>query len=302
MTETTSDNTAQTFAEQGQLLDAPSGEAEQAQENHQEQDQEDVFEDERPKCFLPLRSQVEAILFANDGPMKTVDVQEIIGDGYASNEVNECIHGLVAEYEERGGGFRLVYLKGHGYQFQTVPGASALMERQFASRPRPLSRAAQETLAIVAYRQPVTRAEIEFIRGVDAGSIVKGLIERGFIKCTGRKEVPGRPMLFGTTDAFLHTFGIESLDQLAPLEAFQPAQDMVKKAVDAIENDEDPDEAERKELMADADQLEASLDVSAVVDNAVLPKDVQELKDQTDQAESQIEKILGNEPDSELDE
>ena len=215
------------------------------------------LEEEKPKCFLALRSQVEAVLFANDGPMKTVDVQEIIGDGFAANEVNECIHGLVAEYEERSGGFRLVYLKGHGYQFQTVPGASALMERQFASRPRPLSRAAQETLAIVAYRQPVTRAEIEFIRGVDAGSIVKGLIERGFIRCTGRKEVPGRPMLFGTTDAFLHTFGIESLDQLAPLEAFQPAQDMVKKAVEAIENDEDPSEAEKKELMADADQLEA---------------------------------------------
>jgi segregation and condensation protein B len=259
------------------------------------------LDEEQPKCFLALRSQVEAVLFANDGPMKTVDVQEIIGDGYAANEVNECIHGLVAEYEERSGGFRLVYLKGHGYQFQTVPGASPLMERQFASRPRPLSRAAQETLAIVAYRQPVTRAEIEFIRGVDAGSIVKGLIERGFIKCTGRKEVPGRPMLFGTTDTFLHTFGIENLDQLAPLEAFQPAQDMVKKAVEAIENDEDPDEAEKKELMADADQLEASLDVSAVVDDAVLPKELQELKDQADRSQTQIEKILGTEPDSALD-
>src|ERR1700759_1099496 len=73
-------------------------------------------------------------------------------------------------------------------------------------RPRPLSRAAQETLAIVAYRQPVSRADIEFIRGTDSGSIIKNLLERDLICCVGRKDIPGKPMLFGTTEEFLRVY------------------------------------------------------------------------------------------------
>lgn len=257
------------------------------------------------QCSLPLKSQVESVLFASDGPMKTVDVQEIIGHHHSAKHVNECIHEIVAEYEQRDGGFKLAYLKSHGYQFQTVPEAGPLMEKQFSSRPRPLSRAAQETLSIVAYRQPVTRAEVEFIRGVDAGSIMKGLLERKFVKVSGRKEVPGRPMLFATTDEFLKVFGIDSLDELPPLEAFQPEQKMVEDAMEAIESgvavEEAVDGAVEKQkgvFMDDAQQNADSLDVDGIEKSVELSEKVQEMKRNTEKADRKIKEILDDDDSS----
>lgn len=251
------------------------------------------------QCSLPLKSQVEAVLFASDRPMKTVDVQEIIGDQHSAKHVNECIHEIVAEFEQRESGFKLAYLKSHGYQFQTVPEAGPLMERQFSSRPRPLSRAAQETLAIVAYRQPVTRAEVEFIRGVDAGSIMKGLLERGFVKVTGRKEVPGRPMLFATTDEFLKVFGIDALEELPPLEAFQPEQKMVEDAMEAIEAGMAVDEAvgdalekQKPGLMEDAQKSADNLDVDGIEESVELSPEVEEMKKNAEKADRKIKEIL----------
>jgi len=113
------------------------------------------------------------------------------------------------------------------------------MEKMFASRPRPISRAALETLSIIAYRQPVTRAEVEFIRGVDAGSIFKTLLERDLVKCVGRKEIVGRPMLFGTSDEFLKVFNLSSIKDLPPLESFQPSREMVQGAMERIEGQDE---------------------------------------------------------------
>jgi segregation and condensation protein B len=155
------------------------------------------------------------------------------------SDVLTTLEQLVQFYEDRCGGFRLHYLKRLGYQFQTSPDAGAVMERMFASRPRPISRAALETLSIIAYRQPVTRAEVEFIRGVDAGSIFKTLLERELIKCVGRKEIIGRPMLFGTSDQFLTVFNLSSIKDLPSLESFQPARDMVQGAMARIEGAHD---------------------------------------------------------------
>ena len=114
---------------------------------------------------------------------------------------------------------------------------SHLMERMFAQKARPLSRAAQETLSIIAYRQPVTRADIEYIRGVDAGSIIKNLLDRELIRCLGRKDDIGRPMLFGTTDEFLRVYQLSSLKELLPLESFQPSSETIKKAMDRISSE-----------------------------------------------------------------
>ena len=108
------------------------------------------------------------------------------------------------------------------------------MSKIFSERPRPLSRAAQETLAIIAYRQPITRASIEFIRGVDAGSIIKNLLERDLIRCVGRKDDGGRPMLFGTTEEFCRVYEIKSIKDLPPLEAFQPSRETVSQAMEKI--------------------------------------------------------------------
>ncbi len=198
---------------------------------------------ERALANMRLEARVESIIFASNKPLKAAELVELVSDKAVTEEhVQDCLDNLVDFYAERQGGFRLHYLKRMGYQFQTADQAAAIMERMFASRPRPISRAALETLAIIAYRQPCTRAEVEFIRGVDAGSIFKTLLERGLIKCTGRKEIIGRPMLFGTNDEFLKVFNLSSIKDLPPLEAFQPSRDVMQGAMDRI--DEGGDDGE----------------------------------------------------------
>jgi segregation and condensation protein B len=191
---------------------------------------------------LTLEGQVEAVLFAAPQPLSLTEVAEILQDEEgqpAVAEIERVIHALQKLYRERNGGFRLEHDKGAGYQFRTVPAAAPLMERMFASRQRPLSRAALETLAIIAYRQPVTRADIESIRGVDAGSIIKNLLDRDLIACVGRKEDAGRPMMFGTSAEFLRVFRLSSLNELPPLSAFQPAPELMTEAMQRLDNASD---------------------------------------------------------------
>ena len=197
-----------------------------------------LFEDE-----LDIRGKIEAILFATPAPIKASEIFELLQeDDLSVKDIIEVAEGLQRFYQEKGGGFKLTHQKGKGYQFQTVTTASYLMERLFSQRPRPLSRAAHETLAIIAYRQPVTRADIEFIRGVDAGSIIKNLLERNLIQCVGRKEdSPGKPMVFGTSSEFLKTYRLKGLDSLPPLESFQPAQDVMEQALEKIDAKQDID-------------------------------------------------------------
>ena len=185
---------------------------------------------------LSLDGRVEAAIFATNAPLKISDIIDILQDEtLTTKDVNLSVERLSAFYKERNGGFHLVQCPDGGFQFQTVPAARELMKRMFSQRPRPLSRAAQETLTIIAYRQPVTRSDIEFIRGVDAGSILKNLLERGLVRCVGRRDIAGRPMMFGTTDEFLRVYQISCLDDLPPIEAFQPSQDVVKKALGRLE-------------------------------------------------------------------
>lgn len=207
------------------------------------------------QALLSLEAQVEAVIFASPKSVKVGDILEIIGgEDVAAREVQDAINRLMIFYEERGGGFKLEHVRGGGYQFRTSPAAAPLMEKIFASRPRPLSRAAQETLAIIAYRQPATRADIEFIRGVDAGSIIKNLLERDLIKCVGRKEDSGRPMVFGTTDEFLRVYQLDSLKELPPLDSFQPSQDTMQTATSKLASAADDDEVDVEEFMEDRDE------------------------------------------------
>jgi segregation and condensation protein B len=184
---------------------------------------------------LTLFGKIESIIFASPKPLRAVEIHDLLTEqGYTLKEVQDACDELIEFYRDRAGGFHLKYIKRMGFQFQTTPAAKSLMEKQFASRPRPLSRAALETLAVIAYRQKqskgVTRAEVEFIRGVDAGSIFKTLVERNMLACIGRKEIPGRPMMFGVTDEFLKIFQLGSINDLPPLESFQTPQDVIDAA------------------------------------------------------------------------
>ncbi|MCX6118889.1 MAG: SMC-Scp complex subunit ScpB [Proteobacteria bacterium] len=224
---------------------------------------------------LTIQGKIEAIIFASPKPLRTVEIHELLHEqGHNLKEVQDALDELIEHYRDRAGGFHLKYIKRMGYQFQTTTAAKSLMEKQFSSRPRPLSRASLETLAVIAYRQKtnktgVTRAEVEFIRGVDAGSIFKTLIERNLLTCVGRKEIPGRPMLFGVTDEFLKVFQLGSLNDLPPLESFQTPSDVIQAANEKIAQFEAEQEGvDPEEFIGDeeyTDNLgEGNLDVLAL--------------------------------------
>ena len=210
-------------------------------------DESDTIDVPAGPVDLALLSQIEAVVFAAPTAIKPVEVQEILSHFDLSCTVNQIeigLEALVVQYDDRGGGIRLVSLPGEGFQFQTVKKAGPIMERMFLTRPRPLSRASLETLAIIAYRQPATRAEVEKIRAVDTGSIIKTLLDRGLIRCAGRRDDAGRPMVFETDTEFLRVFGITSLADLPPLSAFQPAPEVMLQAAEHLSGVAAPDASE----------------------------------------------------------
>lgn len=161
------------------------------------------------------RRIIEALILASPEPVSAARLAEIIPyckPGHAKDFVNE----LNTEYQEQDRSFEIWEVAG-GYQIRTRAEFSGYLQQLQKQRPLRLSRAALDTLSIIAYKQPATRAEIEEIRGVDAGAVVKSLLDRRLIRIAGQREVPGRPMLYGTTRRFLEVFGIDSLKDLPSL-------------------------------------------------------------------------------------
>jgi segregation and condensation protein B len=167
-----------------------------------------------------LKAALEALLFISGSPL-TVDRFSGIFDEISKDRLEGQLHALKRGYEERGAGIMLTEVAG-GWQLATCA-EHATWVRKFKSVKAPprLSRPALETLAIIAYRQPITRPEIEAIRGVNIGGIVRNLMERRLVKIVGKKDVPGKPMLYGTTGEFLQHFGLKDLASLPTLKEFQ---------------------------------------------------------------------------------
>ena len=163
----------------------------------------------------PLAKLLEAALFASAIPVP-VDSLRLMASHADDGEttLDEALEELRAHYDSDGHGVELVEVAG-GWQILTRPEYTEAIERaQLAARPQRLSAAALETLAIIAYRQPIGRAEIEEIRGVGAGAILKSLHERGLVDIVGRGEGLGRPLLYGTTPTFLEQFALRHLEEL----------------------------------------------------------------------------------------
>jgi segregation and condensation protein B len=177
----------------------------------------------------PLARVLEALLFASDKPLSAgecvkylkgaveaapEDAEVAVLAKSKQDEVAAVLRELGAQYGEQQRGFRVVE-SGSGWKVVTAPEAAPWVRQLFPeNRPARLSPSALETLAIVAYRQPITRADIEAVRGVNVDGVMQTLLERGVIRITGRAEVPGRPLLYGTTEFFLEHFGLRSLDEL----------------------------------------------------------------------------------------
>jgi len=164
--------------------------------------------------LIPL---VEALIFAADGPIKAERMAEALEIPLA--EIKEAIEALEVDYAERPRGFFLQEVAG-GYQLRTRPEYADYLRKLGRSRPFRFSRPALESLAIIAYRQPVTRSEIEYLRGVDSGSVLKTLLEKRLVRILGKKDVPGKPMIYGTTREFLELFGLPDLSSLPTLSEF----------------------------------------------------------------------------------
>ncbi len=163
-----------------------------------------------------VKAILEALIFVSESPLSLERMAGVLPD-CPRKALRESLAELVREYEEkRDGALEIVQVAG-GYQVRTRPEFGPWIGKLRQQRFTRLSRAALETLAIIAYRQPVTRAEIESIRGVDAGGVLGTLLERRLLRILGRKEVPGRPILYGTTQEFLELFGLKSLKELPTL-------------------------------------------------------------------------------------
>ena len=165
-----------------------------------------------------VRTNIESLLFVSDKPLSIEGLQQ--ATGFAPERIKAALESLQGDRREGISGIVLVEVAG-GWQFRTDPGSSELVRRFLKVKPMRLTRAAVETLAIIAYRQPVTRPEIEEIRGVESGAVLKALLERRLVKILGRKEAVGSPILYGTSREFLEFFALKDLGSLPTLREFQ---------------------------------------------------------------------------------
>ena len=166
---------------------------------------------------VTMESVVEAVLFASDEPLSAERLVNIVEAG-GVKQIRECIKNLNKKYEEGGFSFRIEQIAG-GYQMMTLSEFNYWLKKLVRVRTdTKLSPAALETLAIVAYKQPVIRADIEAIRGVASGEVIRNLMFKGLVKMVGKAEVLGRPMLYGTTKKFLDVFGLHTLKDLPTAE------------------------------------------------------------------------------------
>ncbi len=167
---------------------------------------------------IGILPKLSAVLFVAVKPVSVDWLAEITGHG--SVEVEEALAELAEVFTDEEHGFSLVEVAG-GYQFRTAPRLASVLRRVVPVKIKRLSRAAAETLAVVAYKQPVERAEIESIRGVDALPTLKTLLDAKLIRVIGKQDTPGQPVLYGTTQTFLERFGLRDLSSLPSLHEFE---------------------------------------------------------------------------------
>jgi segregation and condensation protein B len=183
----------------------------------------------------PLLQALEALLFVSDEPVAAVVLGQALG--VERREADDLCDELARAYEDRGSGIVLRNLAG-GWRLTTHPDAAPTVERYVSSsRHARLTKASLETLAIVAYKQPVTRHQISSIRGVNSEGVLRALVDRGLVSEVGREETPGRPLLYGTSPEFLEKLGLSSLSALPPLAP------LLGRAAEGADTADDPAEA-----------------------------------------------------------
>jgi segregation and condensation protein B len=180
---------------------------------------------------LEIKPILESLIFVSGNPVQLDTLIEILPESNKES-ILEGIEQIKREYAEPSKGFELIEVAG-GYQFRTKPRWAEWVNRLKKAKAVKLSRSALETLAIIAYRQPIIRPEIEEIRGVDSGWVLRTLLEKSLIRIVTRRDIPGRPIVYGTTKAFLELFNLNTLSDLPTLKDIEPPQ-----ALEAMQKEE----------------------------------------------------------------
>jgi segregation and condensation protein B len=185
----------------------------------------------RRETLARLPAVIESLLFAAGEPVSLGRLVEAL-DGPGRAEVLAAVETLADVYEREGRGVRLVHVAG-GYQLRTPAEHGVWVRRLLQERPARLTRAMLETLAVIAYRQPCTRLDVEAVRGVEVDTVLTTLLERRLIRIVGRKETPGRPLLYGTGREFLEVFGLPDLSALPALRELGDGAEVLAQAAEA---------------------------------------------------------------------
>lgn len=191
-----------------------------------------------------IKDIIESLLFVSKEPLSITRIRRALPFAEAA-KIRAALQELSDEYDKRKGGFFLREVAG-GFQLRTRPEYKEWISRLIKASPPRLSRSAMETLAIIAWNQPIIRSEIERIRGVDSGGVVRMLIEKNLIRVLGRKEIPGRPMIYATTKQFLEIFDLKDLKDL-------PTPKEIEEYGDPFPDDDESDGVEKQENTESSD-------------------------------------------------
>jgi len=168
---------------------------------------------------MSLPAIIESIIFTAETPVSLDRLCDMLPE-FERDDIRAALAELVGSHEGRGGGIQLVEVAG-GWQFRTHPEFQQYVVRHVKAKTAKFSQSSLETLAIIAYRQPITRAEVEHLRGVDCGGVLKSLLEKRLVRILGKKDIPGRPLIYGTSKEFLEVFGLKDLKSLPTLKEIQ---------------------------------------------------------------------------------
>ena len=207
-----------------------------------------------------LKAILEGLIFVSETPLTVDRMKEVLGT--QKRDLQRLLSEMVEDYRASSRGFLLAEVA-EGFQFRTRPEHADWIRKLKKAKSAALSQPALETLAIVAYRQPVVRMDIEKIRGVDSGGVLRTLLERKLVKIIGKKDVPGKPIVYGTSKRFLEVFGLKDLSELPTLKDLDSLGPASMEGVLPLEEEKGEGEATPEEASKMPESQEAQVDQSS---------------------------------------
>ncbi|MEZ4704226.1 MAG: SMC-Scp complex subunit ScpB [Bdellovibrionota bacterium] len=204
-----------------------------------------------------LKSILDSLFFIADKPITTKQLEDILPE-FSKSQIRQALTEMIEEPISSHAGIVLYEIAG-GYQYRTHPENASWVANFTKAKPVRLSRAQLEALSIIAYRQPVTKPEIDDIRGVDSGGVIRVLVERGLVRILGKRDEPGHPLLYGTSNDFLSFFNLKNLSDLPPLQEYtELGEDSLKKLAQLFPESTDIEQNLQEENILPLEEGEAS--------------------------------------------